>query len=213
MTFVAGKPADLQLTKEKPIVVAKLPTGKSIGLKLCVSPPTDCKSEFDMAEYLELETKRILSLKRDLEAGQKDPENVPELRDSYVEVDHSEVSRLLSEQLLEKKREKLKWLKVERSLLGFDAKIKAALGLDKAQPNEALECLSEMLLLEVEPLMLKKHPHVFDMVKRLRRYVGNIKEWNLTGQGLTQFRNDAAEIRTKADEVYEKFMVSTSVFC
>lgn len=203
---VLGKSADMHLIEENPIVVAKLPSGKSIGLNYCVAVSPDC-TEFERAEHEEREIKKILTLKEALESGQKKLEDEPELKNSYIYIDDSEVSNLLSEQLLDKKREKLKWLKVEKSLLGFDAKIKAALGLDKAQPNEALECLNEMLLLDVEPLMLKKHPHVFDMVKRLRRYVGNIKEWNLTAESLDRFRSEAAEIRSKADEVYIKFKV------
>lgn len=197
----------MNFIEEKPIVIVKLPTGKTIGLKYCTTIPSDCKTEFDMTEYEEREIKKILLLKETLENGEKKLEDDPELQNCYIYVDDLEVSHLLSKQLLEKKREKLNLLKVEKSLLGFDAKIKAALGLDKAQPNEALECLNEMLSLKVEPLMLKKHPHVFDMVKRLRRYVGNIKEWNLTGESLERFRNEAAEIRSKADEVYVKFKV------
>lgn len=196
----------MRLNEGKAMVIVRLPSKRSIGIKYCVSA-NECKSEFDMAECEEREVKKILSLKEELENGSKQPEDYVDLLDCTINLDDSEITQLLSNKMLENKMAKLQWLKVEQSLLSFDAEIKKSLGLDKAQPKDALKNMDEMLKLKIEPLMLKKHPHVVDMVKRLRRYVGNIKEWNLTEGSLEQFKSEAAKIRSKAEEVYIKFKV------
>lgn len=67
---------------------------------------------------------------------------------------------------MERHKRILERLKTEASFVTLDGKIKACLALDKAQPKEALEHLEAMLKLKVEPLTLKKHPHVVDTVRR-----------------------------------------------
>lgn len=106
------------------------------------------------------------------------------------------------------KRSRLDFFRAETRLLALDAKIRSSLGLDKAFPEQALECLELLLDLPVQPIMLKKHPHVVDMIKRLRRYKGNVTEWKMEGKELEDFNEHAAKIRDKADEVFSKFRVS-----
>lgn len=55
--------------------------------------------------------------------------------------------------------------------------------------------------------MLKKNPNVVETIKRLRRYVGNLKEWNLTNEEHVQFTLKAEKVRNQADVLYNKFRV------
>lgn len=97
---------------------------------------------------------------------------------------------------------------MESTLVELDAMIKTSLGLDKADPGKALNYLEQMMQLQIHPLMLKKHPHVVDMIKRLHRYIGNVKEWKLKDKELTDFQEKAEEIRKKAEVIYAQFKVS-----
>lgn len=57
--------------------------------------------------------------------------------------------------------------------------------------------------------MLKKNPNVVETIKRLRRYVGNIKDWNFTDEERLQFNERAEKVRQQADVLYSKFKVGT----
>ncbi|XP_015114531.1 PC4 and SFRS1-interacting protein isoform X2 [Diachasma alloeum] len=102
-------------------------------------------------------------------------------------------------------KSKLKWLRMENQLLQLDAQIKSNLGLDRANTDECLEAMEEMLGLSIEPLMLKKHPHVVETVKRLRRYIGNVAEWKFTEDQVLSFKQKSEVIRQKAEHIYNKF--------
>lgn len=92
---------------------------------------------------------------------------------------------------------------MEAHLLELDAQIKSNLGLERANADKCLEAMNELLSLSINPLMLKKHPHIVETVKRvnicklivtrcfdisrvlfrslqLRRYVGNLTVWKLS---------------------------------
>lgn len=55
--------------------------------------------------------------------------------------------------------------------------------------------------------MLKKNPSVVETMKRLRRYVGNIKDWNMTDEQRLAFNEKAVKVRELADTIYNIFKV------
>lgn len=59
--------------------------------------------------------------------------------------------------------------------------------------------------------MLKKNPQVAETIKRLRRYVGNTKEWNLSDDETAEFNEKAAKIRKLAEFIYKNFKVIDDV--
>lgn len=61
----------------------------------------------------------------------------------------------------------LRWLRTEAQLLQLDTQIKSNLGLDRANTEKCLQAMDEMLSLSTDPLMLKKHPHIVQTVKRV----------------------------------------------
>lgn len=143
-----------------------------------------------------------------LEEGKCNPDEDRRLFEIELDITEPEIKLNINLHTMERKQLKLKRLKMESALIELDVKIKGCLGLDKADPTLALESLDEMLKIDVDALTLKKHPHTVDMVKRLRRYIGNVKDWNLSPAECVKFNKEAARIRYKADEVYEKFIVS-----
>lgn len=190
------------------LLVAKLPNGNLVGIKWLVRPPQNCKTEYEMAQCEASIAQKMLDFKKELEEGTKKLDDKNDFIVHTLNVTENCIHTAIKNKLLENKKSKLQWLKVESNLLQYDSKIKAALALDKANPREALEYMKLMYKLNVDPLMLRKHPHVMDMVKRVRKYVGNVEEWDLKGDELEEFVKDAEVIRKQAEEIYLKFRVS-----
>lgn len=59
--------------------------------------------------------------------------------------------------------------------------------------------------------MLKKNPSTVETVKRLRRYVGNIKDWNFDEIQSAEFNEKAIKIRKLAEIIYKNFKVIFNV--
>lgn len=59
--------------------------------------------------------------------------------------------------------------------------------------------------------MLKKHPNVVETIKRIRRYVGNVKDWQFTNEECSAFNENAAKVRDLSDSIYNKFKVKNNM--
>lgn len=125
---------------------------------------------------------------------------------------------------------KLQILRYERDLVSLDQQIKQSVGLTNADPescaslleqykgkfNTVTFCYSLMIQnlhrihidLEITPLMLKKNPSCVETMKRLRKYVGNAKEWNLSEADLETFNVQAKIVRKRAEDIYNQFKVN-----
>lgn len=95
----------------------------------------------------------------------------------------------------------------EVTLLQYDVDIKSSLQLSAADTTKCISVLEKYKNLDVTALMLKKNPQVAETIKRLRRYVGNTKEWNFTDEERVDFNEKASKIRKLADIIYKKFKV------
>lgn len=93
----------------------------------------------------------------------------------------------------------------ETALLNISQLIRSTLGLTTADTEYCLALMSEFRQLKLTPVMLIKNPGCVDMIKRMRRYVGNEKQWNLTEAEREEFVGNALKIRTMAGEIYKQF--------
>lgn len=96
----------------------------------------------------------------------------------------------------------------EVNLLQYDVDIKSSLQLSSADTSRCISVLEKYKGLDVTALMLKKNPQVAETIKRLRRYVGNTKEWNFTDEQRIEFNEKATKIRKLAENIYKNFKVS-----
>lgn len=192
------------------MVIAKLPSGKLVGVKYKQIENSD--SEYDYVMDEEFYANDILNKVNQLESGGIEIDEISNACEINLKCDEADVEDSITNRILAWKEEKFRWFQNELNMIDLDSKIIACLGLDKADPKKALEYLNTLLELNVEKLMLKKHPHIVEVVKRLRKYIGNVKEWNLTEEALEVFENDAKQIRSTAEAVYEKFRVRFTHF-
>ncbi|KAK4884942.1 hypothetical protein RN001_001213 [Aquatica leii] len=199
------KPVENRQKFENQVVLIKMPSGKFVGIKYNKESPPQLSNEFDQAVYDATEAKTVLSLKKLVEEGKCNPESDKSLFMTNISIKENEIQEILRSEIIQRKKDKINQLKIESNLIELDANIKKCLGLDKAQPQKAVECLEEMLKLNILPLMLKKHPHVVEMIKRLGKYIGNVGEWDFSKEQLDDFEVQAEIVRKKANEVFTKF--------
>lgn len=102
----------------------------------------------------------------------------------------------------------MSFVNLEKLILDLDFKIKQTLQLTSANPETCLVLLGEMKEQKVVPLILKKNPHVVETMKRLRRYVGNTKNWKFSEEQKSQFDKKAEKLRNISIEIYNIFKVS-----
>ncbi|XP_018575965.1 PC4 and SFRS1-interacting protein isoform X2 [Anoplophora glabripennis] len=206
-----GKPVEPREDYISQVLPVKLPSGIMGGLKLHTEWPLKFEFEYDRALYDESVASRILEEKQKIEAGNTSVTTNHQLFIPNIEMSADDVTEILYQKDIEAKKSRIDRLKIESELMCFDSKIKNCLGLDKADPQQAICYLESIYNTSFDDLMLIKHPHVVEMVRRLRKYVGNTKEWNLSEKSLSEFSAHAEKVRAKAEQVYSKFKTVVKV--
>ncbi|KAL2712572.1 PC4 and SFRS1-interacting protein isoform X3 [Vespula squamosa] len=186
-------------------LLARTFAGEYVGIKLDVDRPKTFDNEKARTQWDWTTARNAMKLKAQLESGEILPEQVKESLDFNVHVPEDEKRLLAKDGAVHRKTYKLRWLRIEAQLLQLDAQIKSNLGLDRANTDKCLEAMDEILSLSIDPLMLKKHPHIVETVKRLRRYIGNLADWKLSKEEEAIFNQKAEQIRQKAEHIYNKF--------
>lgn len=88
--------------------------------------------------------------------------------------------------------------------------IKLALGLADADVDRSIELLEQLdtkILPQVTKIMLLKYPNIFDTLKRLRKYIGNLNSWELEEDQIKEFNTKAEKIRLLANSINDKLKV------
>uniref|UniRef100_A0A182F185 PWWP domain-containing protein n=1 Tax=Anopheles albimanus TaxID=7167 RepID=A0A182F185_ANOAL len=101
--------------------------------------------------------------------------------------------------------ERMYFLKLERELVELTLEIKSTVKLASADAERCVRLLDQYQKLKVTPTMLKKNPNCVETIKRLRKYVGNAKAWNMDDDEKSKFDIQAQQIRNKADQIYNQF--------
>ncbi|XP_032689560.1 PC4 and SFRS1-interacting protein isoform X3 [Odontomachus brunneus] len=185
-------------------LLARTFAGEYVGIKLDVDRPKSFENEKARTNWDWGTARKAMKLKAQLESGEILPEQVKDSLDFNVHVPEDE-KRALKDGAVHRKTYKLRWLRIEAQLLQLDAQIKSSLGLDRANADKCLQAMDDILALSIDPLMLKKHPHIVETVKRLRRYIGNLADWKLSAEEEATFKQKAEQIRQKAEHIYNKY--------
>ena len=69
------------------------------------------------------------------------------------------------ERQLERRKQKLRWLKVEQRLVDLDIAVKTSLHLEKPVAEQCITALDELNELALAPLMLKKQPDIVTTIR------------------------------------------------
>ncbi|XP_046974822.1 PC4 and SFRS1-interacting protein [Vanessa cardui] len=184
------------------IVIAYLPSGQYIGIKLFQSRPNSFKNDSIRLQWDRQAASNALTLKMQLEKGQITAQSVLAQLVMDLNLTDEEKATLDKERETDEKKSRVQFLKTEMKLIELDAKIKTCLCLEKADTELCLKLLDELMELDVKPLMLLKHPTCVETVKRMRAYVGNTPSWELSERAVLTFSQHALRIRRQADALY-----------
>lgn len=107
---------------------------------------------------------------------------------------------------LEKRKNKLRWLKMEQRLVELDIAVKSSLHLERPSPERCIAALEELNELAIVPFMLKKQPDIVTTVRRLRKYIGphSFNTW-ADNDAKKKMEKSIDIIQKKADQIYNKF--------
>lgn len=205
-SYYKGIPAEPRDNHQNQVLAVKLPSGTMGAIKLHLKWPLSFENEYECAVYDEEVANRVLETKKKIESG--DDSIIVDNTDMIIpniEKTEDEIKQLLYVKDIEAKKIRIERLNLEADLLSLDVKIKNCLGLDKADPKEAILYLEEMCKLNFDDIVLKKHLHIVEMVRRLRKYVGNTREWKMNDESLNEFTKQAETVREMAEKVYGKF--------
>jgi len=164
-------------------------------------PSNEAKLEWEMAS-----ARKALKFKRRVESGEFVPPEIKKKMEEKEAMSEDDKAILGREKMLEKRKTKLKWLKIEQRLVDLDIAVKTSLHLETPVAEECISALDELNELALAPLMLKKQPDIVTTIKRLRRYIGpqNYSSW-ADKTAKQKMEKDIQVIKAKADQIYEKF--------
>ena len=94
--------------------------------------------------------------------------------------------------------------KEEMTLIEMTGVIKSVLGREHPNAIGCIELLQHFGNLNITPLMLVKYPECVNIIKRCRRYVGNVASWGLSEEEAEEFKEQAQKIRILAEEIYQQ---------
>ncbi|XP_067003028.2 PC4 and SFRS1-interacting protein isoform X2 [Anabrus simplex] len=186
-------------------------TGDTVEISLAHDRPKHFESERAKEIWEEALEETASRIKEQVRTGENIPTHIQEQLKSKSAMQKSEKQYTQWDGILEKKKGKLRWLKMEARMVELDSLMKGHLSITRANPDRCLLLLDEMCSLQLDPLMLKKHPQVVETIKRLRKYVGNTNSWGFNDEEKVKFASKAHQIRTKAEHIYNKFKAMFTV--
>eukprot|EP00090_Calanus_glacialis_P028465 TRINITY_DN45713_c0_g1_i1.p1 TRINITY_DN45713_c0_g1~~TRINITY_DN45713_c0_g1_i1.p1 ORF type:complete len:482 (-),score=200.38 TRINITY_DN45713_c0_g1_i1:278-1723(-) len=161
----------------------------------------EAKIEWEMAS-----ARKALKFKKRVESGEFIPPEIKKKLEEKEKLSAEDRAVLDREKQLEKRKSKLRWLKIEQKLVDLDIAVKTALHLERPAPDRCITALDELNELAVAPLMLKKQPDIVTTIRRLRKYIGPQSYCNWPDkEARDKMERAVLTIQTKADQIYNKF--------
>jgi len=161
----------------------------------------EAKMEWEMAS-----ARKALKFKKRVESGEFIPPEIKKKLEEKEKLSAEDRAVLDREKQLEKRKNKLRWLKIEQKLVDLDIAVKTALHLERPAPDRCITALDELNELALAPLMLKKQPDIVTTIRRLRKYIGPQSYCNWPDKEARDKMERAVQtIQTKADQIYNKF--------
>ena len=180
-----------------------LPPYKYVALNLDFGKPKSFESAAKRIEWEENASRYAIELKRKLELGEvraKDVKkrlifNLPLNKISFEAVNRFKIQMTKQEESLH----------IEREFWQASEQCRISLGFARADVNCCIQMLNKLKDLELSRTILLRGHDSVDIIRRLRRYIGNLPHWNLNEQEEEEFKQKAEVIRNTAIIVYDNF--------
>ncbi|EDW99057.1 PC4 and SFRS1-interacting protein [Drosophila yakuba] len=185
------------------MLMVYMPTAKCLGIDINYNKPESFESAAAEEAWMENARKEALELKLKLESGQIEPESMPER--IVVEPTRSEIPKQEALRFIEELIEHEDALFMERDFIQLSQQLRECLGLRRANVGKCLEILEQFKEVELTKLMLLRNPECVDIMRRLRRYVGNLELWKMDLSDEVEFKERAQTIRKVSSGIYDGF--------
>ncbi|KAH8385886.1 hypothetical protein KR200_005846 [Drosophila serrata] len=185
------------------MLMVYLPTAKCLGIDLNYNKPENFESAAAEQAWKEKTRTEAMELKVKLESGQVEPESMPER--IIVEPARSEIPKQEAMRFIEELIEHEDNLFMERDFIQLSQQLRECLGLRRANVGKCLEILEMFKDVELNKLMLLRNPECVDIMRRLRRYVGNLELWKMEHCDEVEFKEKAQIIRKVSASIYDGF--------
>ncbi|XP_043652033.1 PC4 and SFRS1-interacting protein [Drosophila teissieri] len=185
------------------MLMVYMPTAKCLGIDINYNKPESFESAAAEEAWMENARKEAMELKLKLESGQIEPESMPER--IVVEPTRSEIPKQEALRFIEELIEHEDALFMERDFIQLSQQLRECLGLRRANVGKCLEILEQFKEVELTKLMLLRNPECVDIMRRLRRYVGNLELWKMDLSDEVEFKERAQTIRKVSSGIYDGF--------
>ncbi|XP_017055713.1 PC4 and SFRS1-interacting protein [Drosophila ficusphila] len=185
------------------LLMVYMPTAKCVGIDINYNKPEVFESPAAEAAWVEKARKEAMEIKLKLESGQMEPEAMPErivVEPSRTEIPKQEALRFI-EELIEHEDA----LFMERDFIQLSQQLRECLGLRRANVGKCIEILEQFKEVELTKLMLLRNPECVDIMRRLRRYVGNLELWKMELSDEADFKEKALTIRQVSSTIFDGF--------
>lgn len=185
------------------LVLAFVPPARCIGIRLDYQKPEKFETPEEKLLWEEKARKEAEELKVKLELGSVKIESVQArvvINPSRSKI-HQEAASRFTSQILERESALL----VEGDFIRLSQQLRECLGLKKADVDKCLDILKKYKEFQLTKMMLLRNPDCVDSIRRLRRYIGNLKLWKLTAEQEEDFKKKAEIIRSESILIYNNF--------
>ncbi|KAL7731178.1 hypothetical protein ACLKA6_014370 [Drosophila palustris] len=185
------------------LLMVYMPTAKCLGININYKKPNSFENAAAEQAWLEKARKDAIDLKLKLESGQIDAESMPER--IVIEPVRNEIPKQEAVRFIEELIEQEDALFMERDFIQLSQQLRECLGLRRANVGRCLEILEQLKDIELNKLMLLRNPECVDIMRRLRRYVGNLELWKMDISDELEFKEKAQVIRKVSTAIYDGF--------
>ncbi|KAH8337729.1 hypothetical protein KR074_010961 [Drosophila pseudoananassae] len=196
-----SKPANQNIQND--LLMVYLPTAKCLGININYQKPERFESPAAEKAWVDKSREEAHELKLKLESGQLEPESMPER--IVVEPTRNEIPKQEAMRFIEELIEHEDALFMERDFITLSQQLRECLGLRRANVGKCLEILEQFKEVELTKLMLLRNPECVDIMRRLRRYVGNLELWKMNSTDEMEFKEKAQIIRKVSTGIYDSF--------
>lgn len=185
------------------LLLAFVPPAKCVGIKLDYLKPETFETPEDKQKWEENALKEAEELKTKLEMGAIKLDSVLDrvvVNPSRGKIHPDAVNRFTSQMI-----EQEDALLIERDFIQLSAQLRVCLGLKRADVDRCLKIIKQYKEFQLTKIMLLRNPDCVDSIRRMRRYIGNLKLWNLSEEEEADFKAKAEIIRSEAVLIYNNF--------
>ncbi|XP_075148568.1 JIL-1 anchoring and stabilizing protein [Haematobia irritans] len=185
------------------LLLAFVPPARCVGIKLDYLKPESFETPEEKLMWEENAQKEAEELKVKLEMGTVKVDSVMDR--VVVNPQRSKIHREAANRFTNQIMEQEDALIIERDFVLLSSQLRDCLGLKRADVDRCLGILKQYKEFQLTKMILLRNPDCVDIIRRMRRYIGNLKLWDLTEEEENEFKAKAEIIRSEAVLIYNNF--------